>query len=47
MATLAILGGSRAVPEGLVKNWPPITDLDRELVMASLNVEYEWYQSGV
>ncbi len=33
---LAILGGQRAVPEGLIKPWPPISDLDRKLVMESL-----------
>ena len=33
---LAILGGSRAVPEGTVKPWPPIDDTDRQMVMASL-----------
>ncbi|HEY3396936.1 MAG TPA: DegT/DnrJ/EryC1/StrS family aminotransferase [Armatimonadota bacterium] len=33
---LAIKGGSRAVPEGLLQPWPPISDLDRQLVMASL-----------
>lgn len=36
MAQLAILGGPRTVPEGAIKNWPPITDLDRQYVMASL-----------
>ncbi|MDD2706421.1 MAG: DegT/DnrJ/EryC1/StrS family aminotransferase [Verrucomicrobiae bacterium] len=34
---LAILGGPKAVPDGLVKKWPPIDDIDREMVMASLN----------
>ena len=33
---LAILGGRRAVPEGLVKKWPPIDDQDRKMVLASL-----------
>jgi perosamine synthetase len=36
MAKLAINGGERAVPRGMVKPWPPITDLDREYVLASL-----------
>ncbi|HCU36411.1 MAG TPA: hypothetical protein DGT21_13465 [Armatimonadetes bacterium] len=34
---LAILGGPQACPTGTVKPWPPIDDIDRELVMASLN----------
>jgi perosamine synthetase len=33
---LAILGGERAVPEGAVKKWPPIDDVDRKMVLASL-----------
>jgi dTDP-4-amino-4,6-dideoxygalactose transaminase len=33
---LAILGGSRAIPAGTVQKWPPITDIDRQYVMASL-----------
>ena len=33
---LAIHGGTRAVPEGLVKKWPPVDDLDRRMVLASL-----------
>lgn len=36
MAQLAINGGSRMVPEGSVKAWPPIDDIDRKMVMASL-----------
>ncbi|NLF31851.1 MAG: DegT/DnrJ/EryC1/StrS family aminotransferase, partial [Planctomycetes bacterium] len=35
--TLAIHGGDRAVPQGLMKRWPPIDDLDRRLVLASLD----------
>jgi perosamine synthetase len=34
---LAILGGSRVVPEGAVKPWPPITDEDRQAVLAVLD----------
>lgn len=34
---LAILGGDRAVPKGTIKPWPPIGDLDRKLVMESLD----------
>jgi perosamine synthetase len=33
---LAINGGKRTVPEGAVKKWPPIDDIDRKLVMESL-----------
>ncbi|MEW6358534.1 MAG: DegT/DnrJ/EryC1/StrS family aminotransferase [Planctomycetota bacterium] len=36
MSELAILGGPKAVPDGMIKPWPPIGDLDRKLVMASL-----------
>ncbi len=34
---LAVLGGSPAVPAGLVKNWPPIDDSDVKSVLASLH----------
>ena len=33
---LAILGGEQACPTGTVKPWPPVDEIDRELVMASL-----------
>jgi perosamine synthetase len=33
---LAILGGPRAIPEGVVKKWPPIDEIDRRMVMDSL-----------
>jgi dTDP-4-amino-4,6-dideoxygalactose transaminase len=33
---LALYGGERAIPEGMIKPWPPIDDVDREYVMASL-----------
>ncbi|MFO7945617.1 MAG: DegT/DnrJ/EryC1/StrS family aminotransferase [Armatimonadota bacterium] len=33
---LAILGGSKAVPDDTVQDWPPINDTDRKLVMDSL-----------
>jgi len=36
---LAILGGKKEVPDGLVKKWPPIDDVDREMVLASLEGE--------
>lgn len=39
MAALAIDGGPRAVPEGLIKAWPPVGDLDRRYVMESLEGE--------
>lgn len=34
---LAALGGSRTIPEGFIKPWPPIDDIDREYVLNSLN----------
>ncbi len=34
---LAILGGPRAVPAGTIKDWPPIDQTDREMVLASLD----------
>jgi len=37
--TLAIRGGPRAVPEGAVKPWPPIEEVDRRMVLASLEAE--------
>jgi len=33
---LAVLGGPKAVPDGTIKPWPPITDVDRQMVMASI-----------
>lgn len=33
---LAILGGPKAVADGVVQPWPPIDDIDRELVLSSL-----------
>lgn len=33
---LAIKGGERAIPDGLIKSWPPIDDTDREMILASL-----------
>ncbi|MBI3987815.1 MAG: DegT/DnrJ/EryC1/StrS family aminotransferase [Lentisphaerae bacterium] len=33
---LAIEGGKAAVPKGVIKAWPPISALDRKLVLASL-----------
>jgi dTDP-4-amino-4,6-dideoxygalactose transaminase len=36
MNSLAIHGGPKAVPDGTIKEWPPITDVDRQFVLASL-----------
>ncbi len=36
MSTLAIYGGTPAVPAGTIKPWPPIDRVDEERVMASL-----------
>ena len=37
MPELAIHGGEKAVPDGTIKKWPPVNDLDREYVLNSLN----------
>ena len=37
MSKLAIFGGEKAIKTGAIKVWPPIDDIDREMVMASLN----------
>ena len=34
---LALLGGESAVPEELIKTWPPVSDVDREYVLDALN----------
>ena len=36
MSELAIHGGRKAVPDGAVKDWPPIDETDCQYVMASL-----------
>ncbi|HNQ35572.1 MAG TPA: DegT/DnrJ/EryC1/StrS family aminotransferase [bacterium] len=36
---LAINGGERSIPEGFIKNWPPIDPVDEEYVLASLRGE--------
>jgi len=36
MEKLAIKGAPRAVPEGTIKNWPPIDEVDRRMVLAAL-----------
>jgi len=33
---LAVCGGPKAVPEGTIQPWPPIDDIDRTMVIASL-----------
>lgn len=33
---LAINGGERTVPQGFIKNWPPIDEIDKKYVLASL-----------
>ena len=40
---LAALGGEPVVPAGTIKPWPPIDDVDREYVMASLNGDRHTY----
>ncbi|MBI2437618.1 MAG: DegT/DnrJ/EryC1/StrS family aminotransferase [Lentisphaerae bacterium] len=37
MDTLAINGGKKAVPDKLIKAWPPIGERDRRMVLSSLN----------
>jgi dTDP-4-amino-4,6-dideoxygalactose transaminase len=36
MTKLAINGGTKAVADGMIKNWPPIEEIDRRYVMNSL-----------
>ena len=36
MAKLAINGGKRAVPQGAIRKWPPVDEVDRRMVLASL-----------
>jgi perosamine synthetase len=43
MAQLAIHGGPRTVPEGLQKQWPPVTDRDKTLVLKALESEVQTY----
>jgi perosamine synthetase len=38
-AKLAINGGTPTILPGTIKKWPPIEDIDREMVLASLNGE--------
>jgi len=37
MDKLAINGGKPLIPKDLIKPWPPISALDRKMVLASLN----------
>ena len=34
--TMAILGGTPAVPDGAIQKWPPVDQTDRDMVLASL-----------
>jgi len=34
---LAILGGEQTVPDGMIKKWPPVDEVDRRMVLDSLN----------
>ena len=34
---LAVKGGERTIPEGVIQPWPPIDDADRRMVVASLD----------
>lgn len=43
MDRLAILGGPKAVPDGMIRNWPPISALDRRYVLASLEGDNHAY----
>ena len=36
MSVLAIHGGAKAVADGVIREWPAITDVDRRMVLASL-----------
>ncbi|NLB55545.1 MAG: DegT/DnrJ/EryC1/StrS family aminotransferase [Lentisphaerae bacterium] len=40
MSKLAINGGTPVIKPGMIKSWPPISDKDRKMVMASLESEY-------
>ena len=43
MTELAILGGPRTIPEGMLQPWPPIGEEDRRLVMESLESNQHTY----
>ncbi|MBN1580406.1 MAG: DegT/DnrJ/EryC1/StrS family aminotransferase [Anaerolineae bacterium] len=36
-AKLAICGGEPTIPEGMIQPWPPIDEIDRQMVLASLD----------
>lgn len=40
---LAINGGPKVITEGVMKNWPPIDDIDRKMVLASLEQKNHAY----
>ncbi len=42
MGKLAINGGCKVVPIGLIKPWPQVTDADRQAVMAALDEAVPW-----
>jgi len=42
VSKLAINGGPKVVPDGLIKPWPHITDEDRQAVMDALNEASPW-----
>ncbi|MDF1516092.1 MAG: aminotransferase class I/II-fold pyridoxal phosphate-dependent enzyme, partial [Anaerolineae bacterium] len=33
---LALFGGQPVIPDGMIQKWPPIDDIDREMVLGSL-----------
>jgi dTDP-4-amino-4,6-dideoxygalactose transaminase len=37
MTKLAVNGGKKVIPDGMMKGWPVVDDTDREMVLASLN----------
>jgi len=34
---LAIHGGKKMIPDGMMKHWPPVTDADRKMVLSALD----------
>ncbi|OPZ31056.1 MAG: L-glutamine:2-deoxy-scyllo-inosose aminotransferase [Lentisphaerae bacterium ADurb.BinA184] len=34
---LAVQGGTPVIPKGFIKDWPPVSELDRKMVLASLD----------
>ena len=40
---LAVLGGPRTIPEGKTKPWPPIEEIDKKMVVASLEAGKHTY----